>query len=134
MSEQSVGHTIKQEVEGDAGETTRGRPIFRPVADIYETPESVIVMADMPGVPPDAVDIDLERRILTIRGRVPMSEHTGYQRVYSEYRDGDFERSFTIAETIDQDNIKATQRDGVLVLELPKAEPAKARRIQVQAG
>ncbi len=134
MEQGSTVSQSKQEFQPEASETTTGRPVFRPLADIYESGESVIVVAEMPGVAPDDIDIDLERRVLTIRGRVPSSEHEGYQRIYAEYREGDFERSFTLAETIDQDSIKATQRNGLLILELPKAEPAKARRINVQSG
>ena len=73
--------------------TTRGhrdripsRPVFVPPSDIYETKDSIVVLAEMPGVAPDGVDITLERRVLTIRGRSAASEHAGYQRVYNEYR------------------------------------------------
>ncbi len=98
-----------------------------PPADIYETRDNIVVLAEMPGVPPDGVDITLERRVLTIRGRSATNEHTGYQRVYSEYADGDYERVFTLSENIDRERIEATLKDGVLHLVLPKAETAKAK-------
>src|SRR5215469_15398376 len=65
-------------------ERTPDRPVFVPPADIYETRDNIVVVAEMPGVAPDGVDITLERRVLTIRGRNAGSEHTGYQRVYNE--------------------------------------------------
>jgi len=110
------------------------RPIFLPPADICETNDAIVVMAEMPGVGPDEVDITLERRVLTIRGRSSANEHTGYQRVYNEYADGDYERVFTLSEAIDRDKIEATLRDGVLHLVLPKAEPARARKIELKTS
>lgn len=108
------------------------RPLFQPRTDIYETEDGVVVLADMPGVAADGVDITLERRLLTIRGRAPAPEHDRYRQIHAEYGVGDYERSFTVSEDIDRDRIKATQKDGVLILMLPKAEQAKAKKIAVQ--
>jgi len=110
------------------------RPVFLPPADICETNDAIVVMAEMTGVGPDEVDITLERRVLTIRGRSSANEHTGYQRVYNEYADGDYERVFTLSEAIDRDKIEATLRDGILHLVLPKAEPARARKIELKTS
>ena len=110
------------------------RPVFVPPSDIYEIPDSIVVLAEMPGVSADGVDITLERRVLTIRGRSAPNEHAGYQRVYNEYADGDYERVFTLSENIDRDHIEATLKDGVLHLVLPKAENAKARRIELKSS
>jgi HSP20 family molecular chaperone IbpA len=116
-----------------AGEATRARLAFLPPTDIYETEESVVLLVDMPGIAPEDVDITLERRMLTIRGRAPIAEHKNYSRVYAEYEEGDYERVFTLSEEIDQDRIKAAHRDGVLSLTLPKSEQARTRKIEVQA-
>jgi len=110
------------------------RPLFLPAADIYETRDNLVVLAEMPGVAPDGVDITLERRVLTIRGRNAVGDHAGYRRVYDEYADGDYERVFTLSENIDRDRIEATLRDGVLHLVLPKAETAKARKIELKSS
>jgi len=118
----------------EAGQRMPSRPVFLPPADIYETDNSIVVMAEMPGVPPDGVEITLERRVLTIRGRSATNEHAGYQRVCNEYADGDYERVFTLSENIDRDRIEATLKDGILHLTLPKAEAAKARRIELKAS
>jgi HSP20 family protein len=113
---------------------TPSRPVFLPPADIYETRDNIVVLAEMPGVAPDGVDITLERRVLTIRGRSAANEHGGYQRVYNEYTDGDYERSFTLSDNIDRDRIEARLKDGVLHLVLPKAETARARKIELKIG
>lgn len=118
----------------DGGAIASTRPLFQPRTDIYETEDSIVVLADMPGVGPDSVDITFERRVLTIRGRVPTFEHDRYRQVYAEYGEGDYERVFTVSEDIDRDRIKATQKDGVLILVLPKAEQAKTRKITVQSS
>jgi HSP20 family protein len=138
---QEVGNVQQQRTpatsEGgqrESGQRLAPRPVFLPPADIYETKDHIVVMAEMPGVPSDGVDITLERRVLTIRGRSATAEHSGYQRVYSEYVDGDYERVFTLSENIDRDRIEATLREGVLHLTLPKAETSRARKIELKAS
>lgn len=118
----------------DAREATRNRTQLRPAADIYETEEAVVVAADMPGVSPDDVEVHLEQGVLTIRGTMPDSVHEGYRQVYGEYVQGIYERVFSLSEKIDQSKIEASQKDGVLVLVLPKAKEAQARSIKVRAG
>jgi HSP20 family molecular chaperone IbpA len=127
--------TASQQVPqaAESGQRAAPRPVFLPPADIYETRDNIVVLAEMPGVAPDGVDITLERRVLTIRGRSATSDHAGYQRVYNEYADGDYERAFTLSENIDRDRIEATLKDGVLHLVLPKAETAKARKIELKS-
>ena len=117
--------------QGRAERTTPGS-VFIPPADIYETGDSLIVDCELPGVGPDGVDITLERRVLTIRGHAAEQQHTGYQRVYAEYSDGDYERVFTLSEDIDRDRIEASVKDGVLHLVLPKAAPTRARKIELK--
>jgi HSP20 family protein len=132
---QEVG-TVEQRTPAttDGGRPMPPRPVFLAPADIYETKESIVVLAEMPGVASDGVDITLERRVLTIRGRGASQGHTGYQCVYNEFSDGDYERVFTLSENIDRDRIEASLKDGVLNLVLPKAETAKARRIELKAS
>jgi HSP20 family protein len=118
----------------DGSNGRRGRPVFVPRSDVYETGDSIVIMAEMPGVSPDHVDIMLERRMLTVRGSTLDAAHEGYRKVYAEYDEGEYERVFTLPEEIYRDNIKAVHKDGVLKLELPKAEPVKAKRIEVKGS
>ena len=110
------------------------RPVLTPAADIYETREGLVLVAELPGIPPEGIDITLERRVLTIRGRGNAAPPSGYRQIYREYVDGDFERQFTLPEDIDRDRIEARHKDGVLHLVLPKAQTAKARKIELKTG
>jgi len=111
----------------------RTRPEFSPVVDIYDQGEEIVLVADMPGVSGDSVDIHLDRGVLTIRGRVPVLSGEG-ELVYQEFQVGDFVRTFTLTEDIDSSGISADLQNGVLMLRLPKAAERKPRKIQVRSG
>ncbi len=117
----------------DDGEATRA-VVYRPDTDIYETEEHVVLVADMPGVAPEAVELTLEGRLLTLRGRVAASPREGYRLLYSEYGEGDFERGFTLSEDFDRERIDASHKNGVLTVHLPKAAAVRTRQIDVKAG
>ena len=123
----------KQKVER-RDETTRPGTYFQPAVDIFETKDELVLVADMPGVPPDGVDVGLEGDELSIEGRVRSGEYDGLKPLYVEYGVGGFYRRFTLGEMIDRDGIKAQMKNGVLVLRLPKAERARARRITVETA
>ena len=110
------------------------RRLFRPRADIRQSEKSVWIDLDMPGVDPDHVDVTLENRVLTVRGTVPEVNREGWTPMLTEYGEGDYQRVFTVSEYVDSDSIKATSRNGVLQLELPKAEQNMPRRITVNKG
>jgi len=114
-------------------ERTRNRRIFVPPVDIFEAKDATALIADMPGVCEKSVNITLEKNVLTITGTVEPEQHEGYSCVYSEYDVGDYQRAFSISDDVDKDKIKATVKNGVLRLTLPKAEPAKAKKIPVRA-
>jgi HSP20 family molecular chaperone IbpA len=121
--------------EGDGPEGTRTKPVFSPPADIYETKDALYLVLEMPGVQPDSIDVVLDKRVLTIKGGSGISQpEEGYSLTHAEFRDGDYERSFTLAESIDAGQIEASVRDGILRLVLPKIKPAPAKTITVKAG
>lgn len=132
---------IKREAENQPGsasavetEGTRNRKVYVPRVDIYETKDAMVLIADMPGVDEKSVNITLERNVLTIRGQVAMEHYKGYSLGRAEYDLGDYERSFTLSDSMDGDRIDAAMKNGVLRLTLPKAEPAKAKKIAVKAA
>lgn len=114
-------------------ETTRAQEEYiAPPVDIYETDEGLTVVADLPGVSRDNLDIQVVNGILTIAGRTH-HQQTG-QQVYQEFRLVNFHRQFHLAETVDTARIRAELSNGVLTLLLPKAEAAKPRRIEVKTA
>jgi len=125
--------TVPAETE-EGRETTRGAQIYRPVTDILESKDGVILTLEMPGVAPDAVDIELEGGVLSVRGRAKMTNAGTYRLAYAEYGEGDYERTFTLSDDLDPSKIEAEMRNGLLTLTLPRTEAAKPQRIQVKAG
>ena len=128
------GEEGKLPAEEGEGERTRSRPTFRPRVDIFETENGLKLVADMPGVTPETVDIRLEKRELTIHGRVEDFAPQGYSPIYREYEVGDFERRFTLGGDFDAERIEAELSDGVLTLTIPRAQEAAARTIKIRSG
>ncbi len=133
-TELQVQDAEKQEVEETGAERIRDRKAFVPRVDIYETDDQIVLVADVPGVDQDSVEITLEKSLLTVNGYVEPEAPEGYDIAYAEYDVGDFERSFRLSNQIDQEKIEASVKDGVLCLILPKIGPAKTRKIAVKAG
>lgn len=129
-----VQDTEKQEIDTGGTERTRDRLAFVPRADIYEVDEVITIVADMPGVDENTVDIALENNVLTINGYVGPVEMEGHSLAYTEYRVGDYQRAFSLSDQIDQDEIEAVVKDGVLRLRLPKITEARRRKIAIKAG
>jgi HSP20 family molecular chaperone IbpA len=117
-----------------AAERIRNVKTFVPRVDIYENKDSLFLLADMPGVDEKTVDIELEKNVLTITGRVENGQVKDAAMMYSEYEIGDYERVFTLSDQIDRDKIVATVKNGVLKLELPKAEEVKPKKIAIKAA
>ncbi len=120
----------KRELQSKEEGTTPTRA-FLPTTDIYETDQGLTVVMEMPGVDKGNVDISLENGVLTVEGRIDFSKYQHLQPVYSEYNIGNYRRSFSLPETVDQEKIAAEMKDGVLTLTLPKAEKAKPRKIAI---
>ena len=121
----------KREVEKKE-ETTIPARVFLPNADIYETPNELKVVLEMPGIERENVEIDIHDGVLRVQGRLDLSNYSGLQPLYTEYNVGHYARSFQLSSKIDQSKIGAEMKDGVLSLTLPKAEEAKPRTIQVK--
>jgi len=120
----------KEEIKKEEGEPTQAGVYFSPVVDIYETDDAITLLADLPGVDKDALDINVEDRQLTVTGLVREPE-AQLQPVYSEYGIGGYTRSFKLGDTVDQSQISAALKDGVLTLVLPKADRLKPRKIEI---
>lgn len=109
--------------------------IWSPVVDVYEDQDNIILRAELPGMKQDEIDIDLTGDTLTIHGERKFAdeEHRdNYVRVERAY--GEFKRSFTIGVPIQADKVKATYKDGILEVTIPKAEEVKPKKVKVGIG
>lgn len=120
--------------EPQGAERTRGGRVYRPHVDILETPEELTLVADVPGVKSDAVDIDFEDGVLTIQGKVEPRYAENVNFLLCEYGIGDFYRTFRVSDEINAGAIHAECADGVLTVHLPKAESARPRKIAVKTA
>jgi HSP20 family protein len=108
---------------------------WAPPVDIYETEHELVVKADLPDIKPEELDIRVENNILTIRGERKFEKkatENNYLRVERAY--GAFSRSFSLANTVNAEAIKADYKDGVLTLNVPKREEAKPKQIKVNVS
>ncbi|MBW1721450.1 MAG: Hsp20/alpha crystallin family protein [Deltaproteobacteria bacterium] len=121
----------KTEVTTPAEQTKPGL-VFTPAVDIFETDNEITLLADMPGVKAEDLNIDLRENVLTLDGDVKTPEGENEVDVIREYRTGKYHRQFSLSQVIDQSKIEAELKDGVLRLRLPKAEAATPRKIAVK--
>jgi HSP20 family protein len=133
MAEQEIQVHEKMQVEPSEGEFTREGPYFTPAVDICENETELIVMVDMPGVNGKNVEIDLRDEVLSIVGKVTEAAPVG-EELLTEYRTGNYFRSFRITDVVDQEKISASLTDGVLTLVLPKSQKAVPRKIPITTG
>ena len=108
-------------------------PMFAPPADIHETPEEFVLKMDVPGVASKDVKVSLTGDTLVVRGERKEEKTDNGTRHRVERVYGSFERTFQLGSRVRADQIKATYRDGVLEVHVPKAEEAKVREIEVRA-
>jgi len=106
---------------------------FLPPVDIYETADAVTLLAEMPGVSKEKIEIKLDEGVLTLKGTARPLLSQGRRILLQEYEAGEYMRRFTISESIDQEKIRATMADGVLKVVLSKVKPAKPRKIEVHS-
>jgi len=121
---------LTQQVFGTAG--TWSRPTAMPM-DAYRDGEQFVVSFDLPGVTPDAIELDVERNVLTVKAeRRPVGKDVEMQ--VSERPLGVFSRQLFLGDTLDTDHIDAAYDAGVLTLRIPIAERAKPRKIAINSG
>ena len=115
-----------------------GSRVWVPDMDVAERNDAYVVLAELPGVNPEQVEVSFEHNMLTVRGTKPASfdlSREGELRVFAAERvHGSFERSVRLPEFVDADRISAGFEHGVLTVTIPKAEAAKPRKIAVNVG
>jgi len=109
---------------------------WAPSVDIEEAEDKYVIKADLPGVDKKDIDVKLENGVLSIRGEKQTEKETGKgtKRHRTERFHGTFARSFTLPEAVKSDKVDASYKDGVLLLEIPKAEEAKPKSINIKVS
>ena len=119
--------------DGSQQETTRERERYvAPPVDIYETPDGLTVLADLPGVGKDGLDIQVKDDLLTIVARAENGQRG--EPIYREFQLVNYQRQFQLHDAVDAARISAEFKHGVLTLRLPKAEEAKPKKIEVKVS
>ena len=113
-------------------ETRSNERYIRPAVNIIETEEGLVLTADIPGASKDALDVNVEKGILTISA--PARHTVPGTSAYREFELSSYYRQFTIPESLDHEKAHADYANGILTLRIPKAEVAKPRKIEVQVG
>ena len=117
----------------DAPDTEQHRAVL-PAVDVFEDASGITLLADMPGVPKDQLELKIDGDALLIEGGVKPLTPPSLEAVYAEVRVPRYRRSFTLSRELDTARIEANLKDGVLTLRIPKQAHAQSRRIAVSAG
>jgi HSP20 family protein len=107
---------------------------WAPAVSIEETKDELLVLAEIPGISPADVEVEIENGILTLRGTKEAVREEDHRYHLEERRFGSFLRSFTLPRGVSQEGIDATVQDGVLRIRLPKVQEAKGRKVEIRTG
>jgi HSP20 family protein len=131
---QKTGTTAPVERQGAAPQASADTRAQLPRVDVLEDERGITLLADLPGVPRDGLDIKVDGETLTIEGTVATATPQALQPAYVELRAPRFRRAFTLSRELDTGRIEANLKDGVLNLRIPKLEHAQPRRISVNVS
>ena len=131
MEDRDIQVHGKKEVDAQ-GELTQEGPFFVPNVDIFEDNDNIVLIADIPGVGKDNIDIRIEDGQLRIQGKVSKEAPGDY--VLSEYSIGDYHSNFALSTVIDQSGVQASMKNGVLRIVLPKSDKSKPRKIAIKSN
>jgi HSP20 family protein len=109
------------------------RETYTPPIDIHESPEGLILEADIPGATEQGLHVQLEDNVLKLYARVEQQVPQEAPLIHEEYRLGDYHRSFILSDEVDRERITAELKNGVLRVLLPKADRARTRRIEIKS-
>ena len=105
-----------------------------PAVDVFDTKDAVVLKAELAGMDPDDIEIEVEDNVLTIKGARTLEDKVDEERYYRvERRFGSFQRSLALPQGVKADDIQAGYEDGILTVRVPKAEEEKPQRIEIKA-
>ena len=135
MNDVQVKNDASQQVQPQERAQARGETrALIPRVDVLEDDGGITLLADLPGVPKDQLELKVEGDTLTIEGEVPPLGAAQLEPVYAELRLPRYRRAFTLSRELDAARIEAGLKDGVLRLRIPKTAQAQPRRIEVQTA
>ncbi len=117
------------------GEEELTQGAWTPAVDIFETPEAIVLKAELPGISQEDITVEVKEGTLMLKGEKKLERDVNpeyYHRVERPY--GSFQRAFTLPNTVQQDKVRARFKDGILEITLPKAEGARPKQIKVEVG
>lgn len=126
--------TDTKQITRSAGNDSEQQRAVLPAVDVFEDAAGITLLADMPGVPKDQLELKIEGDSLLLEGGVQALTPEGLEAVYAEVRVPRYRRSFTLSRELDTARIEANLKDGVLTLRIPKQAHAQPRRITVNAA
>lgn len=138
MNDQAVtrteqGRNVNANVSGNDNNANANATLL-PRVDVSEDPTGITLLADLPGVSRDTLQVRADRDSLTIEGEIRQEMPEGLEPVYAEVQIARYKRVFTLSRELDSSAISAALKDGVLNLRIPKQAEAQPRRIEVKVG
>lgn len=130
---QTTTETNVQRTTQSVAEHSEPEVFYSPRTDVYETADSIVLVADVPGAADGDINVTFEGDVLTVEARVENRPLDGLALGHREYEVGNYRRTFTVHTPIARDAVTASTSDGVLRVTLPKAKEAKVQKIKVRA-
>jgi len=121
-----------QKKESGSVQSTRSTSKAIPLVDIYENEEEILLHAEMPGVDKKNITVNIDNGNLTLSGIRTVGKAGAAD--WEEFGDVEYQRSFSVPQTIEVDKVRAELKDGVLALHLPKSEAARPKMVEIKAG
>ena len=131
-----MDQTSNVATRGKSVEQERREPEFvlRPVVDIFENDHGITMLADLPGVSNDRLNLQVDKDTLKITGDAAIGAAQGMEPLWAEVRSTRYERAFTLSSELDAENITAAMKNGVLTVNIPKRAEVRPRKIQVRVA
>jgi len=120
-----------QQAQSPAQVHAESAPALRPPVDIFEDSDGLTLVADLPGVSKDRLELRVERNTLVIEGTIEIPLPEQMQAVYADIRSTHYERRFALSDELDTEKIQASLKDGVLTARIPKRAETRPRRIEI---
>lgn len=125
--------TTRPTTEAQQAQPQRRETVLSPPVDICENADGILLIADMPGVTRDTLDIQVDKNTLVIEGDAKLDMPEGIRALYADVRSTRYRRSFGLSSELDMENIDAQLSNGVLTLKIPKRAELKPRKIEIRS-